>query len=506
MTRLRAPVPFRRKAGIHSRTLIAAATIAWLLAVACGSGGDGEVTPTPSGSSPSPAAQTASAGKLDLAKQHLRHLIFIVQENRSFDHYFGTYPGANGFPRDANGRIDVCIPDPIAGHCARPYHSDNQWAVGGPHAQRNSIEDVNGGKMDGFVRAVVESPIHCADHRGDPACAGYIGPGGQPDVMSYHTRRDIPNYWAYADHFVLQDRMFAPSDSWTLPSHLFLVSAWSAECSNPRDPMTCRSNLELADQNALMRQHENVPLWGWTDITYLLDKQDVSWAYYVGDDTCFYDPCPSGGTKNTASQQNPLPWFTTVRQNGQVSNVKPHREYFASATDGTLPSVSWVMPYNGVGEHPHSGEPIWKGMRHVTQVINAAMNGPDWDSTAIFLTWDDWGGFYDHVKPIRIDRNGYGIRVPGLLISPWARSGLIDSQTLSFDAYLKLIEDLFLGGQRLDPKTDGRPDPRPTVRENAAQLGNLLREFSFVQDPLPPLVLDPTPLTREQENTLNPKR
>jgi phospholipase C len=145
-------------------------------------------------------------------------------------------------------------------------------------------------------------------------------------------------------------------------------------------------------------------------------------------------------------------------------------------------------------------------MRHVTSIINAAMKGPDWDSTAVFLTWDDWGGFYDHVRPIRIDRNGYGIRVPGLLISPWARAGTIDHQTLSFDAYLKLIEDLFLGGQRLDPRTDGRPDPRPTVRENAQALGDLLREFSFTQQPLPPLVLDPTPLTKKQQNTTNPKR
>jgi phospholipase C len=121
------------------------------------------------------------------------------------------------------------------------------------------------------------------------------------------------------------------------------------------------------------------------------------------------------------------------------------------------------------------------------------MQGPDWDSTAIFLTWDDWGGFYDHVVPPRVDHNGYGIRVPGLLISPWARAGTIDHQTLSFDAYLKLIEDLFLGGQRLDPKTDGRPDSRPTVREDEPILGDLLNEFDFTQGPLPPLVLDPTP-------------
>jgi phospholipase C len=149
------------------------------------------------------------------------------------------------------------------------------------------------------------------------------------------------------------------------------------------------------------------------------------------------------------------------------------------------------MPYSGVGEHPAGNEPVWKGQRHVTRVINAAMRGPDWQETAIFLTWDDWGGFYDHLRPPRVDRNGYGIRVPGLMISPWARAGTIDSQTLSFDAYLRLIEDLFLGQERLDPLTLSRPDSRPTVREEVDILGNLLREFDFTQEPIAPLILDP---------------
>jgi phospholipase C len=121
------------------------------------------------------------------------------------------------------------------------------------------------------------------------------------------------------------------------------------------------------------------------------------------------------------------------------------------------------------------------------------MRSPAWEETAIFLTWDDWGGFYDHVEPPRIDLNGYGIRVPGIMISPWAKAGSIDSQTLSFDAYLRLIEDLFLGGQRLDPATMSRPDSRPTVRENVPILGDLLNEFDFEQEPLAPLILDPTP-------------
>jgi phospholipase C len=131
----------------------------------------------------------------------------------------------------------------------------------------------------------------------------------------------------------------------------------------------------------------------------------------------------------------------------------------------------------------------------VTGLIDAVMAGPDWSSTAIFLAWDDWGGFYDHVAPPTVDGNGYGLRVPSIVISPYARAGYIDHQTLSFDAYLKFIEDDFLGGQRIDPATDGRPDSRPDVRENASQLGNLTADFNFSQAPREPVVLSTTPQT-----------
>ena len=123
------------------------------------------------------------------------------------------------------------------------------------------------------------------------------------------------------------------------------------------------------------------------------------------------------------------------------------------------------------------------------------MQRPDWDSTAIFLAWDDWGGFYDHVAPPQVDEYGYGLRVPGLVISPYAKQGYIDHQTLSFDAYVKFIEDDFLSGQRLDPKTDGRPDPRPDVRENDPALGDLRSDFDFVHAPRAPLILSEHPIT-----------
>jgi phospholipase C len=125
----------------------------------------------------------------------------------------------------------------------------------------------------------------------------------------------------------------------------------------------------------------------------------------------------------------------------------------------------------------------------VTKLVSAVMRSPDWRSSAIFLAWDDWGGFYDHVRPPVVDAQGYGLRVPALVISPYARHGYIDHQTLSFDAYLKFIEDDFLHGARIDPKTDGRPDRRPDVRESESILGNLANDFDFTQSPRAPLLL-----------------
>jgi phospholipase C len=122
-------------------------------------------------------------------------------------------------------------------------------------------------------------------------------------------------------------------------------------------------------------------------------------------------------------------------------------------------------------------------------VINAVMRSRDWPSSAIFLAWDDWGGFYDHVVPPQVDVNGFGLRVPALVISPYARPGFIDHQTASLDAYTKFIEDDFLRGRRIDPKTDGRPDPRPDVREALPQVGDMTQAFNFNQRPLPPLIL-----------------
>jgi phospholipase C len=476
---------------------IAASVLALLVVIAsaCSStpgAASGDAAPSVSGSETSSGVPSASPTAEEAhGLDKLQHLIFIVQENRSFDHYFGTFPGADGIPM-RNGVPTVCLPDPVLGRCSRPYHDTSQVDLGGPHALPQSIHDVAGGKMNGFVETVVNSPNPCANDRFAAKCRPLTGPQRQPDVLGYHTASDIPNYWAYARHFLLQDHMFAPADSWTLPAHLFLYSGWAATCKSPRKPMSCESDLVQARTLSKLRHGVSKPVYAWTDITYLLQRAGVSWAAYVGDQVCTDPPC--GGKTGPPPAQNVLPGFTTVIDNDQVGNVRDHAAYFDAAANGTLPSVAWVTPgRGGISEHPGTGAPMSEGMAYVTKVVNAAMRGPDWDSTAIFLTWDDWGGFYDHVEPPTVDENGYGIRVPALVISPWVRAGPVDHQVLSFDAYLKLIEDRFLDGQRLDPKTDGRPDSRPTVREEVDILGDLRKDFDFDREPLPPLILDPTP-------------
>src|SRR5205085_164973 len=366
------------------------------------------------------------------------------------------------------------------GGCIRPYHDPNDLNRGGPHGASNAVADVDGGRMDGFVAQAERNRRRR---------------GVTTDVMGYHDAREIPNYWAYAKGFVLQDHMFEPNASWSLPEHLFMVSEWSALCSQAGDPMSCVNEL----QNPARPNGAVPPDYAWTDLTYLLHKRKVSWRYYVfagtepdcEDDTAMTcTPVPQGA--KTPGIWNPLPYFDTVREDGQLQNVTSLSNYYDAARRGKLPAVAWINPTGSVSEHPPGL--VSAGEKYVTSLIDAAMRGPEWKSTAIFLAWDDWGGFYDHVAPPRVDENGYGLRVPGLVISPYARKGFVDHQTLSFDAYVKFIEDDFLKGARIDPRNDGRPDPRPDVREAVGILGNLAADFDFKQNPRAPLILPQQPV------------
>ncbi|MFP5211321.1 MAG: alkaline phosphatase family protein [Acidobacteriota bacterium] len=450
----------------------------------------------------SAVGQVSSADHTGIHK--IRHVIIIMQENRSFDSYFGTFPGADGIP-SKDGAFTVCNPDPRAGTCQSPYHDKNDVNGGGPHYARDSRKSIDNGRMDGFVIGAEGAFKGCGDHN-NPACST----SENPDVMGYHDQREIPNYWAYARTFVLQDHMFEPDASWSLPAHLFEVSAWSAYCTRHDDPMSCTNALNAPGIPPDFHPHEQKyggppdphgdPIYAWTDLTYLLHTHHVTWGYYVMKGTapgCKDDdekPCTPGKQgPRTPGIWNPLPYFDTVKDDGELSRIQPLEDFYKQAHDGTLPSVSWIAPAGPVSEHPPGR--VSAGQSYVTSLINAVMQGPNWADSAIFLVWDDWGGFYDHVPPPVVDGNGYGLRVPGMVISPYARQHFIDHQILSFDAYLKFVEDDFLGGLRLNPKTDGRPDPRPTVREDLPILGDLVNDFDFNQKPLPPLILPVHPKT-----------
>ncbi len=501
-----------RAFGVVFLVAVAAATAAAAGAGAFGRTASGRAADSGVKSRPAPASI-----------HKIKHIVVIMQENRSFDSYFGTYPGADGF-RTRDGHFSECVPNPATHGCDYPYHDPALVNVGAKHNAPAAVADIAGGRMDGFIATAQQASHHV-----------------ETDVMGYHDAREIPNYWTYAQDFVLQDHMFEPNASWSLPAHLFTVSEWAANCSSAA-PSSCVNDNDqgnfsetaggsvqgklaeliypfLNERNAAVeaavREHEarkprrpTLPEstdFAWTDMTYLLYTHHVSWRYYVSpgtapdceDDAALCKQPPQQGP-GTPGIWNPLPNFETVRQDHQEGNIVSTSDFYDAARSGSLPAVSWIVP--NMAESEHAPAVISDGMSYVTGLIDAVMRGPDWKSTAIFVAWDDWGGFYDNVRPPHVDQNGYGLRVPGLVISPYAKRGHIDHQTLSFDAYNKFIEDDFLGGARLDPATDGRPDPRPTVRDNVPILGDLLADFDFKQPPRKPVLLplhpDPGPASR----------
>ena len=273
---------------------------------------------------------------------------------------------------------------------------------------------IDGGKMDGFIRIALAGsayatkalgpngkPLHittvCRNFT-DPNCGESAGLG-PIRVMGYHTMSDIPNYWMYAQTFALDDHMFEPVASWSLASHLYMVSAWSAECSKLNDPLSCKSDLV---RKAPPRDVDTP--YAWTDLTWLLSRNHVSWGYYLD-----HGPMRrrqgqmrnhTGGQKATRGVPaiwDVLPQFTDVHEDKQVGNVQTLGDFFAALKNNTLPAVSWIAPNAYDSEHPPALVSV--GQSYVTHIINQVMLSPEWDSTAIFLAWDDWGGFYDHVVP-----------------------------------------------------------------------------------------------------------
>jgi uncharacterized protein (TIGR03437 family) len=365
--------------------------------------------------------------------EKIQHFVFIMQENRSFDHYFGTYPSVEGTPPGA------CVPNPAGGPCVAPYHDTNLVNQGGAHNWINALNCIDGGLMDGFI-------------------AGAVSPPG--DVMGWHDYRELPNYWDYAQLYVLQDRLFESITSYSLPAHLYMLAAQSGGYIGTGQPQPTS--------------------YTFTEITNLLGSGKIDWKYYVNRGKTA--GAADGGVADVDSDEttytfwNPLPAFPSVKndptQFGRLTNAA---QFYVDAQNGALPQVSWVIPNSDLSEHPPGN--IVTGMTYVTGLVNAVMNSPLWNTTAIFIAWDDWGGFYDHVDPPTVDQYGLGIRVPGLVVSPYARQGYVDHKTYSWESWLRIIEERF----GVSPMTG---------RDNTAN--DMSDAFDFTQQPRPPVLLSGT--------------
>ena len=245
--------------------------------------------------------------------------------------------------------------------------------------------------------------------------------------MGYHTAAEIPNYWTYAKDFVLEDHMFEPVKSWSLPDHLYLVSAWSAKCKNAiadelrqqhRRARTAPRRFDRAvdTRSCAPGPPTSIDL-AWTDITWLLfvhhcqlgllrpDRHPARLRRRLGRDLR-----PGRAERHDPGDLEPA---AAVRRRPGRPPAQQHPGpglLLRAAKAGTLPAVSWITPSRPTAS---TRRPASTRARPTSpSIINAAMKSPDWDSTAIFLAWDDWGGFYDHVVPPAVDQNGYGLRVP----------------------------------------------------------------------------------------------
>jgi phospholipase C len=362
------------------------------------------------GISPTPcfhaeAARSLGAAGAPSGLSKINHVIWIVQENRTFDNYFGTYLGADGIPPA------TCLPKlPGSKDCVKPFH----MPLGAPYCDLNHSWQVahaayDSGRMDGFVWA-----------EGSAFTMGYLDEG------------DIPNYWDYARHFTLCDRYFSSLNGPSLPNHVYTVAAQSGGLTNNAGTL-----------DAVREALDNPDGFSFASIVDLFATTNLSWKYYLET-----QPVPPGmehrdylryPDPHHFSLWNPLVGFKAIRANPSLmAHLVDLNEYFQDLRGGTLPQVSWIIPDTQDSEHPI--QPAAQGMWYVTKLINALMNSPYWKDTAVFLTWDDYGGFYDHVEPPQLDAFGYGPRVPMIVISPYAKPDFISHEVYDFTSTLKFME------------------------------------------------------------------
>jgi phospholipase C len=388
-----------------------------------------------------------SAARLAPFRSKIEHIVFIVKENRSFDSYFGTFPGADGA---TTGMISTGAHMTLRrGPDRTPRDLGHDWV--------DARTAMDGGKMDRF------DLVRDGNQQGD-----YLS-------MSQFLAADIPNYWSYAQHFTLADRMFSSLAGPSFPNHLYTVAAQSGGAVGNPNSLTwgCDAakgttvDVMLADGTS----QAQFPCFDFPTITDGLNSANVSWKYYA-----------------PTAEQHGYIWSALdavkhVRFGPDwTSKVVPFGRFVQDAASGSLPSVSWVIPDFNVSEHTtvnaFAGTTLsvsaCEGENWTVQQINAIMKSSAWASTAIVLAWDDFGGFYDHVPPPNVDSLGLGPRVPLIVISPYSREGEVSHTQYEFGSFLQLLENRY--------KLKG-------LNARDVEANSLLDMFDFTQTPAPPLIL-----------------
>ncbi|MGZ6545654.1 MAG: phospholipase C [Actinomycetota bacterium] len=419
-------------------------------------------TATVASPSDGPAAAATRGGphitEVRLAQQKIKHIVFLIKENRTFDSLFGLFPGADGA---TSGKTCSGGTVPLKRSADQAANIDHSFMAG--------VVAVDGGKMDCFDRLNGGKP---------PELGGYVE----------YTKNQIPNYWRYAQTFALADHFFSSAFGPSGIEHLWSFAAQSAGfvghegpgqygvgkprqyCGDPSEVAFAFKRLSPAQRATVLQLEGSAATapqikdywdtrWPCVDVPVLPDElaaKHVSWEEYRGDN----------------SFVQPLEMVRHVRDTDLASHIISSGRFISDITKGRMAGVSWLTPPWDASEHPPQS--ICAGENWTVKAIDAIMQSKYWDSTAIVVTWDDFGGFYDHVAPPRPDIYGFGPRVPALIISPWAKPGSIDSETLSFDSVLRLIETVF-GLSTL------------TARDAAAS--DMMGAFDFTQQPNPPLVL-----------------
>jgi phospholipase C len=448
---------------------VVAAGLAWAR-----SGGDGEVaatgTPSPSGGSHgggggdggNPGTGTPSPGTIVPGENPIEHVVFIVKENRSFNNYFATYPGAEGATEGGTIRCteDGCKDGPVVQLTIAEDVQQHDLT----HCFRCGLTGINGGKMNGFnwMNGPIPTDAEKAPLYGHDM-TGY----------SYFEREGLPNYWAYADRFVLADHFFTSMYGPTLPEHLYTIAAQAnlivdnksttdhegSYCDDPTEYATrFEPHLSQGELRQIMQLEEQITLNGdntygigsfWDkirlcfDIDVLPDQLEdagVSWKYYA----------------NENAWMNAMQMIEHVRYGPMWDKVQPPENFLQDVRRGEMPQVSWIVPPESYNEHAGGGKSVCAGENWTVNQVNTIMKSEFWESTAIVVVWDDWGGYYDSVVPPHYDIMGLGPRTPALIISPYTRQGdspeggYVDKTDYEFSSVLAFIEQLF----GLHPMTD----------------------------------------------------